>query len=64
MKKDKIGVALSADIWGENGISLLGVMGYWIDEKWQLHEKLLMSEPFGKVGSLLPFALQPHCLGS
>ena len=49
LKKDGLGVSLSADIWGENGISLLGVMGHWIDENWEMKEKLLLCEPFGEV---------------
>ena len=44
-----VGPCLAADIWGENGISLLGVLGYWVDSSFVLHEKLLMCEPFSEV---------------
>jgi hypothetical protein len=44
-----VGPCLAADIWGENGISLLGVLGYWVDISFVLHEKLLMYEPFSEV---------------
>ena len=30
------------DIWSENGISILAVMGYWITKNMQLREKLLV----------------------
>jgi hypothetical protein len=37
-----VGPCLADDIWGENGISLLGVFGYWVDISFVLHEKVLM----------------------
>jgi hypothetical protein len=38
---------IASDIWGETG-PLLGVMGYWVDNCFVLHEKLLMSLQRGK----------------
>jgi hypothetical protein len=37
-----VGPCLAADIWGETGISLLGVLGFWVDSSFVLHDKLLM----------------------
>ena len=37
----------AGDIWSENGVALLGVMGYWIDRNFELQEKLLVIEGWG-----------------
>ena len=34
------------DIWSENGISLLCIMGYWIDANFVMNEKVLICQPF------------------
>jgi hypothetical protein len=39
-----VGPCLAADVWGENDISLLGVLGYLVDTSFALHEQLLMCE--------------------
>jgi hypothetical protein len=44
-----VGPCLAAGIWEENGISLLGVLGYWVDNSFVLREKPLMCEPFSEV---------------
>mgnify|MGYP006281558335 CR=1 FL=1 len=36
----------AGDIWSENGISLLAIMGYWIDSNFTMNEKVLICEPF------------------
>jgi hypothetical protein len=42
-----VGPCIAADIWEETG-PLLGVMGYWVNTCFVLHEKLLMSLQRGK----------------
>ena len=37
----------AGDIWSENGIALLGVMGYWINRNFELQEDLLVIEGWG-----------------
>ena len=37
---------ISGDIWGENGISLLGVMLHWIDDEWEMQEYVIGAKPF------------------
>jgi hypothetical protein len=37
-KKLGVGPCFASDIWGENGISLLGVLGYWVESYFVLHE--------------------------
>jgi hypothetical protein len=37
---DKVMPSLSADIWGENGKSLFGVLLYYIDRDFVMHEKV------------------------
>jgi hypothetical protein len=36
------------DIWGENGISMFALTGYWIGSDWKFHEVLLHCAPFSK----------------
>jgi hypothetical protein len=42
-----VGPCIAADSWGETS-PLVGVMGYWVDNCFVLHEKLLMSLQRGK----------------
>jgi hypothetical protein len=42
-----VGPCIAADIWGITGPQL-GVMGYWVDDYFVLHEKLLTSLQQGK----------------
>jgi hypothetical protein len=49
LQKDGVEVCIAGDIWGENGISLLAIMGYWIDTDFVYQEKLLVCEPFSDV---------------
>ena len=38
----------AGDIWSENGVSLLGILGYWINKHFELKEKLLEVEGWGR----------------
>ena len=40
LTEDKVMPSLSADIWGENGKSLFGVLLYYIDRDVVMHEKV------------------------
>jgi hypothetical protein len=40
---DKVMPSLAADIWGENGKSLFGVLLYYIDRDFVMHEKVRLS---------------------
>ena len=40
LAEDKVMPSLSADIWGENGKSLFGVLLYYIDRDFVMHEKV------------------------
>ena len=39
-------VYLAGDIWGENGISMFGLLAYWIDEEFNFREALLQCASF------------------
>ena len=39
-----------ADVWGENGIAMLGVMAVFINKLWKLEEVLLGAVPFTEPG--------------
>ena len=41
--------ANAGDIWSENGVSLLAIVGYWIDKDFIMNEKLLVCHPFSSV---------------
>eukprot|EP00873_Tetraselmis_striata_P010748 jgi/Tetstr1/431012/TSEL_002030.t1 len=49
LQKERLSVSLAADIWGENGISILAIMAYWITPDFELKEKLLLAKPFSQV---------------
>eukprot|EP00873_Tetraselmis_striata_P002573 jgi/Tetstr1/422837/TSEL_013628.t1 len=49
LQKERLSVSLAADIWGENGISILAIMAYWITPYFELKEKLLLAKPFSQV---------------
>eukprot|EP00873_Tetraselmis_striata_P040973 jgi/Tetstr1/461237/TSEL_006367.t1 len=49
LQKERLSVSLAADIWGENGISILAIMAYWITPDFELKEKLLFAKPFSQV---------------
>ena len=40
-------VSVSLDLWGENGIALLGMMATYIDTKWTIQERLIRAAPMG-----------------
>ena len=40
LAEDQVMPSLSADIWGENGKSLLGVLLYYVDRDFVMHEKV------------------------
>ena len=42
--KQELPMAIVGDIWSENGISLLAIMGYWITSAFQYRERLLVLE--------------------
>ena len=42
-------VSISADIWGEDGKSLLALMVHLIDKDFKLHDILIFAKPFSKV---------------
>ena len=46
---DGVMCSVSADIWGENGKSIYGLLVYYIDSKFQLHEKCVAAEPYSEV---------------
>eukprot|EP00873_Tetraselmis_striata_P023218 jgi/Tetstr1/443482/TSEL_031490.t1 len=48
LQKERLSVSLAADIWGENGISILAIMAYWITPDFELKEKLLLAKPFSQ----------------
>eukprot|EP00873_Tetraselmis_striata_P044475 jgi/Tetstr1/464739/TSEL_009486.t1 len=48
LHKERLPVSLAADIWGENGISILAIMAYWITPDFELKEKLLLAKPFSQ----------------
>lgn len=59
LQKERLSVSLAADIWGENGISILAIMAYWITPDFELKEKLLLAKPFSQVTSVasIPYYL-------
>ena len=44
---DHIKPSIAGDIWPDRGCSLLGVLGYGIDQSWVMREWLLAATPFG-----------------
>lgn len=44
--EDLLCLCLSGDIWSENGISMFGLNGYWIDSDMNYREALLHCAPF------------------
>ena len=42
-------VSISADIWSEDGKSLLALMVHLIDSNFNLHDILIFAKPFSKV---------------
>ena len=40
-------VSVSLELWGENGIALLGMMATFIDTKWTIQERLIRAAPMG-----------------
>eukprot|EP00873_Tetraselmis_striata_P045687 jgi/Tetstr1/465951/TSEL_000914.t1 len=58
LQKERLSVSLAADIWGENGISILAIMAYWITPDFELKEKLLLAKPFSQAHGLPWLSLQ------
>ncbi|KAK3270756.1 hypothetical protein CYMTET_20864 [Cymbomonas tetramitiformis] len=41
--------SIGGDIWSQGGISIFGILAYWLDEKFEYHEKLLAAIPVSSV---------------
>ncbi|KAK3245227.1 hypothetical protein CYMTET_45194 [Cymbomonas tetramitiformis] len=57
--------SIAGDIWSQGGISIFGILVYWLDSDFQLHEHLLTAIPFSKVrhtGSELESATKIACV--
>eukprot|EP00854_Cymbomonas_tetramitiformis_P034484 gene34484-biopygen31518 len=51
-KKEQDDVPLAqgkGDIWSQGGIAIFGVLVYWLDENFKLHERLVAAIPFSSV---------------
>ncbi|KAK3252202.1 hypothetical protein CYMTET_38486 [Cymbomonas tetramitiformis] len=61
---DGVLVSIAGDIWSEGGISLFGILAYWIDVDFNLQERLLGAIPFSDVrhtGSEILTATKKAC---
>ncbi|KAK3280800.1 hypothetical protein CYMTET_11379 [Cymbomonas tetramitiformis] len=47
VRRARILPSIAGDIWGQGGISVFGLLAYFIDEEWNYHEKLIRAIPFG-----------------
>ena len=41
--------SIGGDIWSQSGASLFGILVYWLDEFFEVHENLLAAIPFPSV---------------
>ncbi|KAK3273462.1 hypothetical protein CYMTET_18297 [Cymbomonas tetramitiformis] len=41
--------SLGGDVWSQGGISIFGILVYWLDDEFVLHERLLAALPFSSV---------------
>ena len=49
MQAEELMVSISADIWGEDGKSLLALMVHLIDSNFKIQDILIFTKPFSKV---------------
>ncbi|KAK3256532.1 hypothetical protein CYMTET_34337 [Cymbomonas tetramitiformis] len=49
LEREVISPSLAGDIWSEGGISIFGVLTYWIDVEFTLFERLVSAIPFSAV---------------
>ncbi|KAK3280587.1 hypothetical protein CYMTET_11578 [Cymbomonas tetramitiformis] len=47
--RDIFDYIIQGDIWSQGGIAIFGILVYWIDSDFQLHEKLVAEIPFSSV---------------
>ena len=46
VQQEQLSICISGDVWSENGIALLAILGYWIDSDWQYQEQILTVQGF------------------
>ncbi|KAK3246768.1 hypothetical protein CYMTET_43707 [Cymbomonas tetramitiformis] len=49
LKEEGILPSMCGDIWSQGGISIFGILVYWLDEYFEVHECLLAAIPFSNV---------------
>eukprot|EP00854_Cymbomonas_tetramitiformis_P026457 gene26457-biopygen27397 len=49
LKTEGILPSIGGDIWSQGGISIFGILVYWLDESFEVHEGLLGALPFSSV---------------